>query len=192
MYQWGRKDPFTPSVKPTYNTEPGEEIQLYKGDGTKINKGTAGLGGEFTATNLTPPDISAAIPLPSLLYNILNRNWWTEKIKTMYDPCPYGYRVPTRYAYPNFKQGTYDDTKDMYAAGVIWNNSWFPAGGERHFIFKNTGIQANYWTSDITTDYSDTAYLLNINTNRNPNNINYNPMQTRTINSCSPLRCQKE
>ena len=85
VYQWGRKDPFTAagsfnsSTQATYAGEPEEVAAL------QIS-------------------LAESIANPRLLGHVNNGDWatipqndfWTEMEKTIYDPCPPGYRVPNR------------------------------------------------------------------------------------------------
>ncbi|MCR5549050.1 MAG: hypothetical protein K6F25_09905 [Bacteroidales bacterium] len=85
VYQWGRKDPFTAagsfnsSTRATYAGEPEEVAAL------QIS-------------------LAESIANPRLLGHVNNGDWatvpqndfWTELQKTIYDPCPPGYRVPNR------------------------------------------------------------------------------------------------
>ena len=192
MYQWGRKDPFTPSVKSTYYDEPGEDVQIYKADGTKIDKSTGNQDGEFTASITEIKDIVTTIQNPSIIYiNIAeskNMNWWLYNLKTIYDPCPYGYRVSNKYAYKDIIQGTYNDTKDMHAAGVTWNNSWFPASGYlgQYSYFHGVGDYGRYWTASTSNTHS--AHFLFIK-----NTPEQYSQDVSTPRSCAQqLRCQKE
>ena len=111
LYQWGRKDPFTPPT--TTGDATSKDTQLYNASGTAINTNSGGLGGVFTAQSAAAPDITTLTKNPSIYYGIadpyipivnagptdLTKDWWNPEIKTLYDPCPYGYRIP--------KSGTY-------------------------------------------------------------------------------------
>ena len=72
FYQWGRKDPFTPSISVGW----GEEVQIYKADGTAITKGHRGIGTtdkeEFkheTRNTATQTTIEELIQNPSTHYD---------------------------------------------------------------------------------------------------------------------------
>ena len=48
MYQWGRKDPFTPSTTTSQASDPylgGKDTQLYNATGAPINTNSGGIGG---------------------------------------------------------------------------------------------------------------------------------------------------
>ena len=100
VYQWGRKDPFTAagsfnsSSQATYAGEPEEVATL-----------------QIT--------LEESIKYPRLLGHINNGDWtgvpnndyWTELEKTIYDPCPPGYRVPNR-------------SGDFWAADLTAQTGW--------------------------------------------------------------------
>lgn len=143
-YQWGRKDPFKAKGAPTDQT-------VYDINGTAI----AGL----TYTASTTATIGDNIKNPTTHYDNSSTygscdtkyyNMWdaqqtvtgnitTATKKTVYDPCPAGFCVPTGNLYyfigngSNRAMGTWDDTNK----GATWNTSitgnalFFPASGYR-------------------------------------------------------------
>jgi len=162
-YQWGRKDPFTPSSK-TINTE----VQLYTATGGVITSSSNGIGGEFKYDNTTKTTINNLIENPSTLYakgdgtnyvpiasaeeynnTTKEGDWWNPTTKTLYDPCPKGYRIPKRGTYGNALDGENDPigwlafSEDGLNSGRIWNHaSFFPASGYRnrsHGMFSAVG-----------------------------------------------------
>lgn len=87
LYQWGRKDPFP---------------------GTNGNKGVLSVAGTEITYLSTTKSVSDAAATPTVLYGVLSTSsagaqpyglkdgdtdFW-GKTKTMYDPCPVGYKVP--------------------------------------------------------------------------------------------------
>ena len=83
QYQWGRKDPFAIYRYHQYSTA-----------------GWSSLVGDFPTTKVT---LSDAISSPTIFYGVWKDNWfnednlllWSPEQKTIYDPCPVGYKVPT-------------------------------------------------------------------------------------------------
>ena len=83
MYQWGRKDPFTGSGVAMQNTVAT----------------VAGAQDEVAPAQIT---LEESIANPRLLGHMNNGDWllvpdntaWDDIDKTLYDPCPAGYRVP--------------------------------------------------------------------------------------------------
>lgn len=93
MYQWGRKDPFL-------------KDQMYTADGNSFS----------FSTNAIPVDpFLSSIKAPTTFYTRSNAgSWygdagqieglWQDNIKTVFDPCPYGWRVPQNGSWNGFKQ----------------------------------------------------------------------------------------
>ena len=149
-YQWGRKDPFTPRAV-------SAEVQIYNATGTPITKGTNGIGTadeEFKFDNTTKTTINHLIQNPSTYYgkghgDLVNNtwvpiasagynnttkegDWWNPTIKTLYDPCPNGYRIPESGTYGEASEWTKSDPYSGLTAGYTWNNITFiPASGLR-------------------------------------------------------------
>ena len=85
LYQWGRKDPMPGSADGS-----AEEINtLFNGDGVAIKLGNAS-GGSF----------DNSIKNPSVFYKnyYASSSSWGPENKTIYDPCPKGWKVPDFYS----------------------------------------------------------------------------------------------
>lgn len=84
VYQWGRKDPFTAA----------REVKS-----SSLAK-TTGVQFEVAPGQIT---LEESIANPTLLGHKNNEDWltpsdngmWSDNAKTIYDPCPAGYRVPS-------------------------------------------------------------------------------------------------
>ena len=161
-YQWGRKDAFIPSTG-TGNT----------------NHAVYNINGE-TVTGLTYSDndvsIGDNIKNPMTFYhswytdgpsNTLFLNMWdaqqtsdggnikTATVKTVYDPCPAGFCVPT--------SNLYQYMESVSEANFLWSdeykgriltvaspNVFFPASGYRHYSEKSlnrVGSYGYYWSA---------------------------------------------
>ena len=75
---------------------------------------------------------------------------WGEE-KTMYDPCPPGYKVPPRGS--GFLTVTTSDN------GFLYDDCFVPAAGYRYYangLLENVGFVASYWSSTPADD--DSAY----------------------------------
>ena len=85
LYQWGRKDPLPGSADGTSN----EVGIIYDGDGVALPKINASEGGNLANCVLNP----------LVLYQYLNldNGSWGPATKTIYDPCPKGWKVPDFY-----------------------------------------------------------------------------------------------
>lgn len=115
IYEWGRKDPFLGSVDGT-----SVEINFcYDEDGMSIPIKKEQWSKGSSATNdarlyaiahpgiyLTSPNTSKAVQFPS--------DSWNSTSKTLYDPCPKGWKVP------DFSNA--DDKKNMYKTFQSRNN----------------------------------------------------------------------
>ena len=164
LYQWGRKDPFTPSTatSPARGATGGKDTQLYNATGTPINTNTYGVGGEWihSATALNATQVATLINYPSTFYTggsvpiastgNLSNDWWNATIKTLYDPCPTGYRIPPNGTYNSFTTSSWSGSG--VTTGRTWaaNSSFFPASGYRTTPvgeFYVVGTYGFYWMS---------------------------------------------
>ena len=144
LYQWGRKDPFVGSGDFTT----GEAASV---TGVVMSKS----GGQMT--------VEDAIKNPTVFAD--NNGNWTDssdnlwaRDKTIYDPCPAGYRLPNGSEYilfsnpPSEIQGyMYDAEKDVFAVGKPVTT--FPFCGYMSWdgTFKNVGTGAYAWSSRVAT-----------------------------------------
>lgn len=100
-YQWGRKDPSPRPPRYDFNMRSMETIRFYGPNGEEIN-----YVSEYSSNENTIED-SARNPLLIMeqniqgpeyafdwLYNDISSLWGSSTWKTIYDPCPYGYKVP--------------------------------------------------------------------------------------------------
>ena len=163
MYQWGRKDPFTPVT-----TTDGKDTQLYSALGKPINSDSDnGINGVWSYTTSAALSISDLTQNPTKLYGnsvpIVSSgeyDWWNPTTKTLYDPCPAGYRIPPNNTYNEFA-GSW--TGSELTAGRTWNanSSFFPANGYRHYSsgqFYHVGSHGYGWMS--TPNGATSGYVL--------------------------------
>lgn len=124
-YQFGRKDPFVGST------------EIYDINGTSKSTGATIATGKVT--------FAKAVQTPATFYtygsgnndwaspnNYTSKNWndISESYgKTFFDPCPEGWRLPTKAEYSNFSTTTF--TWDATNSGRTYNGNWFPAAGFR-------------------------------------------------------------
>ncbi len=191
LYQWGRKDPFPGSSS---ISEGRMAISVSR---DHYNNWTSETSSESTGT----VDYAISNPMTFLSSYFHDEGWnyydwiYTEGYvedhfdrwkpeKTIYDPCPAGYRVPDGgyegvWAKALGRTNSYDnilfDTADY---GVIFNsdeyhlpltssgNVWYPAAGcmyvdeESELIVSDTGLTGDYWS--CTLDGWGRAYNLYI------------------------------
>ena len=98
-YQWGRKDPSPRPPAADFSMKSMETIEFYGPNGEPVN-----YVSEFSSDQNTIED-SARNPLLLMDQNIQGPDYafdwlyyeidqlWGESVKTVYDPCPYGYKV---------------------------------------------------------------------------------------------------
>ena len=143
MYQWGRKDPFT---------------------------GSGVLNANTLATWVGMDDVEApglisledAIANPRLLghsnsgdwLDIENSSLWSETEKTIYDPCPPGYRVPKPVSAP-FWSG---DLTAEAGWGVNVAAGWLKLGSPDAAVFPIAGYRDDYTVSGVAKVGTRTLY----------------------------------
>jgi len=153
VYQWGRKDPFTAAGK--FN------------DGTPAT--CSGEPEEVAPGQIT---LAESIAHPRLLGHTDDGNWivladldnylWSDTEKTIYDPCPPGYRVPAKDGGAPFWS---DDLTSKGGWSVSNEFGWltlgspaavFPIAGYRDDYsvggMAKVGTRTLYWVSGVSSD----------------------------------------
>jgi uncharacterized protein (TIGR02145 family) len=161
-YQWGRKDPFRDSSNnPTYvNSTVDNGTIIYS-----IKNPTCFIKG--VTTDVTVND---------WIYGSTRNNYlWNQQTtnnKTIYDPCPAGWRVPA------FKENTadktcspwyeYQETSLLAENGAVWSSTgyvfthqdntkaYYPAAGFRRFSSGSLdlgGTCGHYWSASVNSYY---------------------------------------
>jgi hypothetical protein len=192
FYQWGRKDPF-PGPKATsgssFATTTGPAPSQLSGDG---------------ATEACKITLEQSIQNPLLMGRANNGDWitpadnalWVDESKTMYDPCPPGYRVPARLSDQPLHSGDFTavagwaESKDNHIfmmgdpvavfpfAGYC--DDYDPAGG----VAKN-GLRVLYWTAHKSDDKA--AYGMNVREATSGGNAH--KLSTAGKSRASSVRC---
>lgn len=177
LYQWGRKDPFMGSCSLTEAVE------------------AASTGNWTIITSAQTIDYAEANPMT---YIIGTGDWctgigtagsdytkrWMKSKKTMYDPCPVGYRVPDggengfwATALGTSKLTSTGTKWDSTNKGILWTlvdgetTAWYPAVGCRRdspWVFDDIGLFGHYWSASSNPQNSQMScslYLLNHNVN---------------------------
>ena len=166
LYQWGRKDPFLGSSSISRNAIAKSTITWPSAVKSDSSNGTI--------------DYATANPTTYITYNNKNYDWyytgdsstdntrWTtsSSVKSIYDPCPAGWRVPDGgrngiWSKAGFGTTTYDSTnKGMSFSISSPSTTWYPASGYRSkddgglFVVGSIGY---YWSA---SPYSYYAYYL--------------------------------
>ena len=172
LYQWGRKDPFLGSASILSNNIASSTITWPSAVMSDSSNGTIA----YVTAN----------PMTFIMHNNSNRDWhytgsdetdktrWTtsEANKSIYDPCPAGWRVPdggsngvwskALGSSSNFNN-TYNSTNEgMNFSGKISSAStiWYPASGYRYYYdgsLNDVGNSGFYWSA---SPYNNNAYSL--------------------------------
>ena len=171
-YQWGRKDPFRPS-----NGVNGNKI-WYDANGTSSANNVkvesfSPYGTECIRNYILKPDVMQKNKEgDNAYYNLwdANNNTYStndnQVVKTIYDPCPVGFKLPASNAFTGFTT-TGSNTSNNYPANGIWDstrNGWnfyaqanragqlifFPASGTRNYIDGKVSLinsDGLYWST---------------------------------------------
>lgn len=198
LYQWGRKDPFRGASSIRSNTFVR----------TTISWPSSVTSDEATGTMA----FSVANPTKYISRNSLNSDWfwtgtskkdttrWTSsnQQKSIYDPCPAGWRVPDGgksgvWAKAAGKSTEFNDTYDQTAEGIDFSeffgsatSIWYPAAGclsSYDGALLDVG-EAGYWLS--ATHGATGAYRLYFN-----DDGHVIPVNIGSAGGCS-VRCTKE
>ncbi len=210
MYQWGRKDPFLGS------SSISEDVQAV----STLESGPLAVISDASTGTIA---YATANPTTFVTYNSNNRDWlyaddatvditrWQSN-KTIYDPCPAGYRVPDggdnsiwAIAFGSFLSfdGTHDDTyngfdfcKDENIRYLTEDETcWYPNAGQISCIYHDyletngsvtsINISGGYWSCSAGGDYGVHYF------GAHPNG-KCHPSSDRSPAYGFPVRCYKE
>ncbi len=185
LYQWGRKDPFLGSSS------------IYEG----VEALSTGVW-QFSSEYL---DHNVSIVNPMTFYGgfngyntqqLMKVMYWSS-IKTAYDPCPAGWRVPdggesgvwNTASFSNFIE-TNNETYPghLFDTCVVSEKAWYPASGyrQRGGMLCDVGWNGTYW-SCTTSDY-EYAPIYNFMF-AGPDIYTY---EQQSVTEARVIRCQKE
>lgn len=230
-YQWGRKDPFTPVRSPYYAGTESRDLPEYNETNYSLGNGSGVWEFQGTALNIsTPPGnipYAVAHPMRFLMpYNSQGAAHWYStgtddassrsqlwsETKTIFDPCPPGYRVPgkrlwgipsgnTSVSYGGGRE-EYDETgiNERYEwnvekdCGRVWRRTgdYYPLVGNVYYTSINgtthnySGGLGQYWTCEQTPE-TGKAYAFAIRMNGY-----YANYSTQAEQYTSQIRCVKE
>ncbi|MCI1785929.1 MAG: fibrobacter succinogenes major paralogous domain-containing protein [Bacteroidales bacterium] len=206
QYQWGRKDPFTGSSSISSDTE----ITVYNGGGTEFK-----LADREQMVSASK-NLSYSIENPEVFYKTKeggeddwytvtnssssqNGSLWggsdlaTPGEKTIFDPCPTGWRVPawsgSQSPWSTFTTSNFKWSANNY--GGIYSGSYYPAAGARDRRggdLYGTGSDGSYWSA---SPYLSKGYSLYFN---NGGLLGTFVIQSNYIDRALgfPVRCVKE
>ncbi|NDV81047.1 fimbrillin family protein [Bacteroides sp. 51] len=167
-YQWGRKDPFPGSASAITKTEPVIYSPANPAGITHSLKTNTSV--QTTAWTVVNPDTFIETDGSSWMENSTGNdlNWNTvDNKKTLLDPCPQGYRVPSDNAWAELTIDNFLGDGDggdnpflgRYAADY---GGWYPAAGLRYYglggRLLNVKTTGYYWAN--TSYDAKQAYIL--------------------------------
>ena len=153
FYQWGRKDAFIPSTGEGNTNHTVYDIDNAPVSGISNSKDkTVTIGGNIQQPTVHNYNNSTQSPCNTQYFNM----WDAQKasntiaaaatVKTVYDPCPPGFCVPTMGLYNYIK----DQTRPEFNKGYTYSGVFFPASGFRGNDsggLSNVGEHGSYWSA---------------------------------------------
>ena len=167
LYQWGRKDPFLSSSSISDAIEAKSTITWPSAVSSDSSNGTI--------------DYATANPTTYITYNNKNYDWyytgdsstdntrWTtsDKGKSIYDPCPAGWRVPDGGSNGIWSKAGFGTRTYYWANGGMSfiisspSTTWYPASGcrdSRDCGLRGVGSNGYCWSA---SPYYNDAYYMN-------------------------------
>ena len=171
LYQWGRKDPFLGSSSISSSTQAKSTITWPSAVLTSSSRGTVSY---VTSNPTTFVHVSSS--LNDWHYSSRDNTLWTtsDKTKSIYDPCPAGWRVPggrsngvwskAKGSSPKFSHTYNSSSKGMNLSGKLGSAStiWYPASGCRNFgdgSLYNVGNGGGYWSASPNGNHAYYLYF---------------------------------
>jgi len=170
LYQWGRKDPLARS---SATTADNTTLQTFYSGGSGS---TAYTKGNTTAPTTSANNLKNSVRNPGVFYyNASTPNDWycgsstTQNgvlwgtTKTVYDPCPSGWKVAPLAAFSTWSTSTSTwNSTNLGRTFTAASGSWYPATGFRvqsSGALSGVGATGYYWSSAISTiNASDLAF----------------------------------
>lgn len=150
LYQWGRKDPFLGSASINKNSDIISTITWPSGVSSSQSAGTI----KFVVQNPTTYVYGTSATASDWHYSTRNDMLWQSR-KTIYDPCPPGWRVPDGRDAGIWRTDDFSDIVfDATNRGVSFSSSaapfiWYPAAGLRSRDNGSLGVVGSgghYWS----------------------------------------------
>ncbi len=169
FYQWGRKDPFPGSLQNYIASTTGGTFFTVMGTQTSFVESTSTTGTLSYAIAHPTEFLCPVAPKTNWLYRVNSTLWGAEK--TIYDPCPAGWKVPKTYVVDSNYQNveaeeawsgvTYErvsNASDGYGAYFNLQGSsqraWYPCNGymDGNGVLRMVGQFAGYWSCSPNDD----------------------------------------
>ena len=168
FYQWGRKDPFLGSSAISgYNVAKSTITWPGKVE-SSAETGTIAYAVTHPTTFISNADVYSNRDWYYTGDNTTDNTRWTESenAKSVYDPCPAGWRVPDGGTDGIWNTAGFDDpTFDATNMGKTFSNNsieiWYPAAGYLAYdnVLSNAGKSLYCWTA---TPWPDSAKAINL------------------------------
>ena len=153
LYQWGRKDPFLGSSSISSNVEAKSTVSWPSPVSSSSSRGTIGYAVEHPTTFITLNDSNYDWYYTGSS-STDNTRW--QSSKTIYDPCPAGWRVPDGgsngvWNEAGFDDQSYDSSDEgmLFGSGISSPATWYPASGFRNYYdgsLYGVGDSGSYWS----------------------------------------------
>lgn len=151
FYQWGRKDPFLGEAASTIDWPTAVEVSATSGTVEYVTLNPT--------TFISTPGSSANSQISYDWHYASRDNTLWSSNKSIYDPCPVGWRVPDSDKLARIS-ARYDETN----YGLYWNDGelvWIPCAG---YIYNGDGLYTEshtgqYWCTSNDNSLADTYYI---------------------------------
>ena len=191
FYQWGRKDPFLGS------SSISDEVVAKSTAIWPSSMESSPSTGTVDYITSHPMTFVCESPNGDWHYSQDDTLWTSNKTKSIYDPCPAGWRVPrggkdsiwSKSGGSSYYSALYDDSnKGFNFSGKFGSDQtiWYPITGYLGMsdgILRFTGTQCFYWSADPCSIASYALYL--------DDNGTFDPSLQFARAYGSPIRCQR-
>jgi uncharacterized protein (TIGR02145 family) len=200
LYQWGRKDPFLGSSSTSKSVAAKSLYGNWQVVSSSKTTGTIGYTIAHPTVFITQSSNGDWYYTGSASTD--NTRWTTsDKEKSIYDPCPAGWRVPDGgekgiWAKASGKSASFAASYDSANKGINFSGTfgesstiWYPAVGYIHYTsgtLKDTGVNGVYWSASTVPDSSHAYCMI---TREDSTAI---PFQNSMRSFGRGLRCTKE
>lgn len=163
LYQWGRKDPFRGSRSTTVDNTTLKIF--YSGDSGTTSYSDSFIKAPSTAAN----NLENSVRNPNVFYidsdankgsdwycgaNLSHNDVLWGTTKTVYDPCPTGWKVPPTEAFSSWTTSYAWNSSSLGRSVPGITDSWYPATGARNWKtagLGSVGKNGYYQTSQLST-----------------------------------------